>query len=786
MRILETLGIVVELLINRAIQAEQLSLAKTLDRVAEECLKKTTVVDAVWHLFHGSLVELNLTGHVRLLERHSSGERLTLVAGRGPYYDQAQAVRRFIELSDGCSGSARAFQSNTDRIVNNTIEDEEAKGLRDAYTEETAIGMALRTVKSYAVLPIRDVQGRIIGVAQFSSSRPWHFNHARLQCLEHIRQRLGQVIGHVREKEARLQAYSNLQFLNSITPPAGAGFDLHGALRAQLEVLRTASKADVAACWLWSDYQERFVLRAGAKLERPEWVDAGWFTEGMGLTGTIVASRRAQYHPDRLKCVGEPGRYPLVLFSFGFVQSSEFTYELIGLPLWFGDQPIGTVTLYRLRRVVHQGTPSGFATTDPETLNNAAERLSAYVSAMYRADRDQWIQEELQRHTRIERELRQMIREGRIDLNNLEPVCELVRNAYTAREVRIYRFPEDQEIVSSAGRDDDSTLDCRDCDDVARKVHQSQNIVVERTPVGTAQSEPRAVRGENLIRRVSLPLSSGIQDLGVLSIRWQGSPPRQQGGTLPHHDENSLVQLTRIVSDALREAESLQREQIARQMIYALGGSLAVGFHEMKNGVQLLQIVIAQVRRDAAASVIPNHDALKSATDEIEQLKRLLDSAKRRVGPFGRHKARHCPLVPIVRNVVDESRGNSHEIDFGELDLANRSLEAVIFHLDETWIRESLKNLLQNAIRHAGVGGWVRVRMDFGPAPFRCHVTIQDSGPGMTLEKFNRLMAGQAGGSTAGGSGLGVFFAGLFINAHGGEVRLLHPGREPIFQVCFR
>lgn len=96
-----------------------------------------------------------------------------------------------------------------------------------------------------------------------------------------------------------------------------------------------------------------------------------------------------------------------------------------------------------------------------------------------------------------------------------------------------------------------------------------------------------------------------------------------------------------------------------------------------------------------------------------------------------------------------------------------------------------VRNLLDNAIRHADPGSEVVVRVGGGPAGAVVHVV--DQGPGFTDEVREHLFDGAGSASIVGrhgeGSGLGLAIAKGLVDAHGGQI---WAERGPGGHVAFR
>ncbi len=98
------------------------------------------------------------------------------------------------------------------------------------------------------------------------------------------------------------------------------------------------------------------------------------------------------------------------------------------------------------------------------------------------------------------------------------------------------------------------------------------------------------------------------------------------------------------------------------------------------------------------------------------------------------------------------------------------------FHADSDLIGRAIYNLVDNAIKFAPDGGWVRLwaRLDRGSEAENLLIGVSDNGPGIPPEEQPRLFkkfqqAGSAGGRRV-GTGLGLPFCKLVVEAHGGEI----------------
>jgi two-component system sensor histidine kinase TctE len=88
----------------------------------------------------------------------------------------------------------------------------------------------------------------------------------------------------------------------------------------------------------------------------------------------------------------------------------------------------------------------------------------------------------------------------------------------------------------------------------------------------------------------------------------------------------------------------------------------------------------------------------------------------------------------------------------------------------EWMLRELVRNLLHNAIKHTPVGGALAVRVETGDSI--ATLTLADSGPGIGAELRTRLFQPFSAGNARNGSGLGLAICQEIVRALGGTISL--------------
>jgi signal transduction histidine kinase len=99
--------------------------------------------------------------------------------------------------------------------------------------------------------------------------------------------------------------------------------------------------------------------------------------------------------------------------------------------------------------------------------------------------------------------------------------------------------------------------------------------------------------------------------------------------------------------------------------------------------------------------------------------------------------------------------------------------------VDEALIETALAALIRNGIEAAPAGGWVRIGIASRNAQ-QLHICVEDSGPGVTLQRQEHLFDPFYSGRTAGrGAGLGLCRAWRVAETHGGTLELVSQPGEP-------
>lgn len=235
------------------------------------------------------------------------------------------------------------------------------------------------------------------------------------------------------------------------------------------------------------------------------------------------------------------------------------------------------------------------------------------------------------------------------------------------------------------------------------------------------------------------------------------------------------------LADAFNQmAESLQRTEDARRQLVA---DVA---HELRTPLMVIGTTV-EAMQDGVLP--PDAGNLATIRDEVSSLARLVsDLRDLSLGDVGQLPLEHEPVdVTDVLSSVGAgfaSAAMSRQITLS-VDLAP---DTPWVQGDEARLRQCVRNLVENALRHTPPGGRVTIHSAAGETG----VVIQviDTGEGVSPEHlpyvFERFFrADPSRNRRSGGTGLGLSIVQQIVRAHGGDVTVASdgPGRGATFTI---
>lgn len=230
-----------------------------------------------------------------------------------------------------------------------------------------------------------------------------------------------------------------------------------------------------------------------------------------------------------------------------------------------------------------------------------------------------------------------------------------------------------------------------------------------------------------------------------------GSPP--SGAVLVFHDVSEVRRLERVRQDFVANVSHELKTPLASIKAYT-ETLLDWALHDEEVNVRFLNRIEEQA------------DRLNGLILDLLSLARL-DSGE---GIF-----EHAPLTiaPVVRHRVEsvraraEAKGIRLSLNLGPLGDSTRVVA------DEEAVRQILDNLLDNAVKYTGQGGWVRVTCALMPQSVS--IEVADSGVGIPRDDLTRVFerfyrVDKARSRELGGTGLGLAIVKHLVQSIGGTV----------------
>jgi two-component system sensor histidine kinase AdeS len=212
-----------------------------------------------------------------------------------------------------------------------------------------------------------------------------------------------------------------------------------------------------------------------------------------------------------------------------------------------------------------------------------------------------------------------------------------------------------------------------------------------------------------------------------------------------------------------RYLESAERE--STESAAAIAHELRTPLTVLRGRLQGMSDGTFQASRDLLESLIGQIDTLSYIVSDLETISRLSS------GRFKFEKDA-INLADVALSVV---RSMAPDIESNEI-IFEHELEPALVRGDEARIRQALNALIENAMRYAASGRYIRV--ETGLSGENGYIKVIDKGPGISEinreRVFDRWWRAESSRSRVkGGSGLGLSVVKAIARAHSGDVKVL-------------
>jgi len=269
--------------------------------------------------------------------------------------------------------------------------------------------------------------------------------------------------------------------------------------------------------------------------------------------------------------------------------------------------------------------------------------------------------------------------------------------------------------------------------------------------IGGAALLAALLAGYLLAARTAAPLrrfaeTAAEVDVGDLSPRLDSDP--------------AAASELRALADAFNHMLDRLEDAFARQRRFVSDAS-----HELRSPLTAIRGQLEVLARNEAPDAAEVRRVEGLALAEMARVERLVEDllALARLDEGVAPAPQELAADSFLRELIDAGDG---EVEVGEL--AEGSL-----HADPDLIAQVLRNLIDNARRHAGAGG--RVSVSSVTVSDGLCVRVDDDGPGIpaaererVFDRFHRTES--ARDRASGGSGLGLGIARSILASHGGRI----------------
>jgi signal transduction histidine kinase len=237
----------------------------------------------------------------------------------------------------------------------------------------------------------------------------------------------------------------------------------------------------------------------------------------------------------------------------------------------------------------------------------------------------------------------------------------------------------------------------------------------------------------------------------------------------------SLAHRLRARTAELRQSEQA-RKVLVELMVHDLRNPLTV----LVSTLELIQITASKALAPDMVDMVIN--ARRSGTVMAGLISDMLDIARLEAGQLVL-KPQRIDVPALLREAVSQAKVPAEQLRLNVTVTANGALPEIV--ADQQLIQRVLANLVGNAITHTPPGGSITLEAQPEPTGY-ITLSVRDSGQGIPLEQqqriFERFAQVERGGTRRRGTGLGLTFCRMAVEAHRGRIWVeSKPGAGSVF-----
>lgn len=225
----------------------------------------------------------------------------------------------------------------------------------------------------------------------------------------------------------------------------------------------------------------------------------------------------------------------------------------------------------------------------------------------------------------------------------------------------------------------------------------------------------------------------------------------------------SLAQRLKARHQQLRETEAM-RQNLVEMLV-----------HDLRNPLTVLLGVLDLLSRAASALMTEDqrqllHNARRSGQLMLALVGDILDVAKLEAGQL-QLKRQSLHIRDLLKDSAEQAQAL---IELEELSLTVEAADSLPpIYADKQLIQRVIDNLVSNAIKHTPHGGHIALASQVHHTQ-QLAVSVRDTGPGIPPEQhqhiFEKFGQVEQDGFQRRGTGLGLTFCKLAVEAHGGRI----------------
>lgn len=223
-------------------------------------------------------------------------------------------------------------------------------------------------------------------------------------------------------------------------------------------------------------------------------------------------------------------------------------------------------------------------------------------------------------------------------------------------------------------------------------------------------------------------------------------------------ERGERLDVTRLPQEASHFASAINRllDRVA-DLVAAERLFIARAAHELRTPLSIMMLEIGHLKDPNGKRLEADVRAMSEIVDQLLSLARLETASRPALVPVDVSTI----VRELVGRVLDWAEKDGHKLAF------DARYEGTVMG-DETTIRDSVRNLIENAVKHTPPGTRISIEVTSDPA-----IVVEDSGPGLgslTAEELQQPF--RKGATTAEGAGLGLAIVKHAVELHGGTLEI--------------